>query len=407
MRNKMIALAGAIGFGMLVFVGAAFGIGGGVAAAEDEAFRINSGVLTAYLGTDAYVYVPDTVTVIGEGAFAGNKTLASITLPDSVNAISYNAFKGCTALTDIMLSDNVVKVGPGAFEGCSALKLADIGKNVKSWGSGVFTDCNSLAKVLVDKDNRYLTYYNGAIYNGNMTMLYQVLPARGGENYVMPETVAQIDAYAFRNLQNVKNVKLSENVASVPKYSMTSMGSVENVSLSSSVRTVSERAFSDNQKLAQVYIPSSVGVIDNNAFSGSPNVKIFTEKGSAADAFGVKKKIEVIYSAQYPVDFMDSNVGMDEMPDLNGIANNADTADAKKTLADNNKTDEGADAKNNSFEAVRGYANPLDVPENGGVIGKTVISAGRAVILMNNRSMQVYGISDEAAAKTETASDIN
>lgn len=68
---------------------------------------------------------------------------------------------------------------------------------MSSWGSGVFANCDSLAAVAIDQDNEYLTYYNGAIYNGNMTMLYQVLPAREGENYAMPDTVQNIDTYAF------------------------------------------------------------------------------------------------------------------------------------------------------------------------------------------------------------------
>ena len=78
----------------------------------------------------------------------------------------------------------------------------------------MFANCNSLAAVSIDTDNEYLTYYNGAIYNGNMTMLYQVLPAREGDNYVMPDTVESIDTYAFWNLQNAKNVMVSDNIVS-------------------------------------------------------------------------------------------------------------------------------------------------------------------------------------------------
>lgn len=413
MKNRLIALGGVIMLGVLAFVGVAFGIGGGVDAAGDDAFRINGTTLTSYLGTDAYVSIPDTVTVIGEEAFAKNETLKGVTIPDSVTTIAYNAFKDCTALTGIILSDHITKVGPGAFEGCTALTSAEIGKNVSSWGTGVFTNCDSLAKVMLDEENSYLTYYNGAIYNGTMTMLYQVLPARKGENYVMPETVEEMDTYAFWNLQNVKNVKLSEQIESIPKYSMTNMGSVENVSLPNSVKSIQERAFANNEKLVQAAVPASVTEIDRTAFLGSPNVKIFTSKGSAADTFGDERNVTVIYDKEYPTDFLDSNEDLEEIPDVSGTAGDDTSATTSTTITtvtevetDVEEGAETAESKNESgFESAENYIHPLDVPEKDDVIGKTVISTGKAVMLMNNHDGQVYGLPDGVKADVMTESE--
>lgn len=413
MKNRLIALAGVIMLGILAFAGVAFGIGGGVDAAGEDAFRINGTTLTSYLGTDAYVSIPNTVTVIGEEAFAGNETLKGVTIPDSVTTISYNAFKNCTALTSIILSDKITKVGPGAFEGCTALTSAEIGKNVSSWGTGVFTNCDSLAKVMLDEDNSYLTYYNGALYNGTMTMLYQVLPARKGENYVMPETVEEMDTYAFWKLQNVKNVKLSDKIESIPKYSMTSMGSVENVVLPSSVRSIQERAFANNEKLAQAAVPASVSEIDKTAFSGSPNVKLFTAKGTAADNFGAERKIEVIYSAEYPTDFLDSNDDLEELPDISEAGENDTSVTNTTTITTVTEIETGASEEvkadngenQGGFESAENYIHPLDVPEKDDVIGKTVISTGRAVMLMNNHDGQVYGVPDGVKADVMTESE--
>ena len=416
MKNKMIALAVVAALGVLAFIGVTVGIGGGVDAAGDEEFRINGETLTAYLGTDAYVGIPDTVTVIGEEAFAGNETLVGVTIPKSVTTISYNAFKDCTALTDVILSDNVSKVGPGAFEGCTELTSAQIGRNVSSWGSGVFTNCDKLAKVMIDKDNRYLTYYNGAIYNGNMTMLYQVLPARKGENYVMPETVEEMDTYAFWNLQNVKNVMLSNKIDRVPKYSMTNMGSVENVILPYSVKSIAERAFANSENLAQASVPASVTEIDKTAFAGSSKVKIYTTKGSRASTFGDERNIEVIYTAEYPTDFLDSNEDFEEMPDIDGdeaaetdtsvtTVTTITTVTEIETGEDNTQTNNDTSTNSSGFANAHDYIHPLDAPEKDDVIGKTVISSGRAVFLMNNHDGQVYGVPDGVKADVMTESE--
>lgn len=399
-----IAVASLAVLGILVLVTVARGIGG-VTAAEDDRFRINGTTLTRYLGTDTFVSIPDTVTTIGEEAFSGNETLKSIEFPDTITRISYNAFKNCTALTNVILPDSVEKVGPGAFEGCTELTSVMIGKNVSSWGSGVFTNCDSLAKITVDPANEYLTYYNGALYNGNMTLLYQVLPAREGENYAMPDTVENIDTYAFWNLQNTKNVKISDQVAGIPRQAMASMGSVENVVIQNPTTSIGEKALANNVNLKQVVIPASVVNIDKKAFSGSSEMKIYTSKSSTADTFGTKNKIPVIYEAEYPTDFMDSNAGLEEKPDVGDGPVDSTTTDTTTTTpgnqtttdGDGNDTNQGGDDQQtqqdpSGFQSAEGYIHPLDVPEPDNVIGKTVIVAGKAVVLMDNRKGQVYGI---------------
>ena len=411
MKRIHIAIASFALLGILALVTVARGIGGGVTAAGDDRFRINGTTLVKYLGTDTYVSIPDTITTISDEAFSGNETLTSLTIPDSVTQISYNAFKNCTALTRVIIPDSVEKVGPGAFEGCTALTSVEIGENVSSWGSGVFANCSSLATVTIDQDNEYLTYYNGAIYNGNMTMLYQVLPAREGDNYVMPDTVESIDTYAFWNLQNTKNVMVSDKVVSIPKQAMSSMGSVENVVIQNMTTGIGERAVANNANLKQVVIPASVVNIDRKAFSGSPNVKIYTSKSSTADTFGQNNNIPVIYEAEYPTDFMDSNAGLEEKPNVGDGStgnNGQQTTDnnsgstgnnGQQTTGNNTGSDQQTTQNSSDFPGTEGYIHPLDVPENNDVIGKTVIVGGRAVVLMDNHRGQVYGIPNNASAE--------
>lgn len=414
MKKIYTAIASVAILGILALVTVAKGIGG-VTAAEDERFRINGTTLTKYLGTDSYVSIPDTITVIGDEAFSGNETLTSISVPDSVTQISYNAFKNCTALTGIIIPDSVDKVGPGAFEGCKALTSVQIGKNVSAWGSGVFANCEKLAKLSVDTNNEYLTYYNGALYNGNMTMLYEVLPAREGENYVMPDTVENIDTYAFWNLQNTKNVMISENVSAIPKQAMSSMGSVENVVLKSPITGIEERAMANNAALKQVAVPESVVNIDKKAFAGSSNLKIFTTRSSTADTFGKNNNIPIIYKEEYPTDFMDSNAGLEQKPNVGYEVDpdsNTDTTTATNnptTTDSDNADDSNANVPQNPsrFESTEGYIHPLDVPEPADVIGKTVIVAGKAVVLMDNHKGRVYGIPDGVTAEIVQGNQTN
>lgn len=367
-----------------------------VFAKEDGNFRINGSTLTAYLGNDTFVSIPDYVTAIGKGAFAKNTTLQSVELPDGLEAIEYNAFGGCTALDDVVLPESVTRVGPGAFQGCTALSVVEIGSQVHSWGSGVFNDCSALSKLILDKENLYLTYYNGALYNGDMSFLYQVLPGRQGENYVMPEEVEAMDTYAFWNMQNLKNVMVSENVTKIPSFSMSNMGSVENVVLTNHVVSLDEKAFANNTSLKQVVIYDETTEIHDKAFSNCSNVKLLVEKGSEAEKYGKAKKLTVIYDAEYPADFIDSNVNLEEKPDKTVTV----TREQHITEKDEDETDE-VEETSEAPEAIGSYEHPLDVQEEG-VIGKTIVAGGNAIVLIGQDNHKVYG---KPAGETESTEE--
>lgn len=440
--KKILAMAAVTLGAVLVAVGVTVGVGAGVAAAEDNGFRVNRSVLTAYLGDEEFVTIPSDVTSIGEGAFRNNEKLKAVEIPPNVREISFNAFKNCTALKDVYISDSVEKVGPGAFEGCTSLETVEIGKNVSSWGTGVFVGCDKLAEIIVDEDNEYLTYYNGALYNGNMSMLYQVMPARDGENYVMPKEVKNVDAYALWNMQNTKNVKVSANLAAIPSYALAGMGSVDNVILTNSVTTIADRAFAGNAQLKQAIIPSNTTDISKKAFSGyGDTFRICTTKGSAAEKFAVSKKIPVVYDSEdYPMDIMDSNTNTTTRPNVGDGSSNPPSASNSGSSANGSYTegnsgqsvtvdnrinsdngDNNDNSENNEGTSVSGsdtgssasttpkqgsYVHPLDIPAQKGELGKTVIVAGKAVVLMNNRDegSRVYQ-ADAASKKADSEND--
>lgn len=64
---------------------------------------------------DASFVVPDGVTVIGDLAFDGCTSLASVTIPDSVTSIGDYAFYDCASLKDVKIPDSVTKIGEHAF----------------------------------------------------------------------------------------------------------------------------------------------------------------------------------------------------------------------------------------------------------------------------------------------------
>ncbi len=87
------------------------------------------------------VTVPDDVTVIGSGAFAGNRNLIHADLRN-VKHIGAGAFRECSNLESVEMNSASV-IGPGAFEFCRSLRRVSFG-NVTEIGDRAFLHCSML-----------------------------------------------------------------------------------------------------------------------------------------------------------------------------------------------------------------------------------------------------------------------
>ena len=99
-------------------------------------WQITDGVLVKYSGSAADVEIPDSVTAIGNGAFAGCADITHVTIPRSVTSIGENAFKNCEKLTSIEIPGGVTSIGENAFSGCDSLTSVDIPASVTDIGAG-------------------------------------------------------------------------------------------------------------------------------------------------------------------------------------------------------------------------------------------------------------------------------
>ena len=107
---------------------------------------------TAKRATIKKVTMPDTVTVIGSGAFEGCTNLESITLSKKLKEIQAKAFYGCTSLKSIVLPDSMQKIGMSAFEGCSSLSNVILGNGLSYIDVWAFNSCSSLKSITIPRN---------------------------------------------------------------------------------------------------------------------------------------------------------------------------------------------------------------------------------------------------------------
>lgn len=93
------------------------------------------------------IVLPDTIQLIGAGAFQCMEELREINIPAGVREIGEAAFAACAPLRTLTIPPNVKRIGKKAFLGCAALETVYISEGVEELGARVFAKCSKLRKV--------------------------------------------------------------------------------------------------------------------------------------------------------------------------------------------------------------------------------------------------------------------
>ena len=109
-----------------------------VTSIGDYAFASCPNLLSVFIGSG--------VTGIGGSAFYGCEGLVSLDIPGNVTEIGEAAFALCTNLTDVTIESGVTAIGPSAFFGCSNLSCITSPDSVASIGEEAFSNCASPAE---------------------------------------------------------------------------------------------------------------------------------------------------------------------------------------------------------------------------------------------------------------------
>lgn len=97
------------------------------------------------------VEMPDSVTIIKEGAFWHCTHLESIRLSNNLKTIEESAFYQCEALKSITLPEGLEIIGDGAFMKCFGLESVEIPSSVKYIGEDAFGMCSNLKHIRIPK----------------------------------------------------------------------------------------------------------------------------------------------------------------------------------------------------------------------------------------------------------------
>lgn len=219
-----------------------------------------------YSDTENYnpsnVVLPDSLAKIGKFAFALNpdfiykSEMSSITLPEGLSEIGATAFQNA-ALQTVIIPDSVTIMGEGAFAGNENLTSVKLSRNVvhipkSAFNAGSFKDMK-LDTVIIPE--------------GVQTIGESAFAGTHVENIVLPSTLTTIGDKAFWNHQ-LEQVTIPEGVQTIGECAFwitqeTLTKGLTEVVLNEGLLTIGKEAFRGN-KLTEIELPSTVILSANN-----------------------------------------------------------------------------------------------------------------------------------------------
>jgi hypothetical protein len=168
------------------------------------------------LGNAATSYaIPNSVTNIGDYAFAYCTSLTNVTIPNSVASIGDWAFDSCTKLTSVTLPSNVTRIGDAAFYWCTRLTSVTIPNSVTRIGHSAFYGCTSLTNITVDPLNSSFSSLNGVLFNKGQTSLVQYPLGNVATSYAVPGGVTSIEDGAFEGCTSLTILTIPDRVTTI------------------------------------------------------------------------------------------------------------------------------------------------------------------------------------------------
>ena len=227
--------------------------------------------------------IPNSVTSIGEFAFAGCYKLRAVYITDveawckitfggpTSNPLCYahDLYVNGTHITNLVIPNDVTSIGDYAFFGCAALTNAKISNSVTSMGDHAFFGCSSLTGVTIP---------NSVTSIGNAAFGHCI----GLTSVTIPNSVTSIGKSTFSECVHLMSITIPNSVTSIGGYAFYGCSSLTSVTIPNSVTSIGDGAFWGCTSLDGIAIlnpeckidesrDTTLGAYNQNTIYGYPN----------------------------------------------------------------------------------------------------------------------------------------
>jgi hypothetical protein len=227
------------------------------------------------------VEIPDFVKILSHqdsaGAFEGNLLVQKVIIPNSVTWINWGTFAGCENLEEVVIPNSVTRIAADAFAGCSKLRRIHIQDGVSKIWDKIFCGCVSLEEITIPDSVTEIGDYALSMYSEDGWPQESKLTS-----IVVPVSVTTIGEGAFSGNLSLKSVVLPKAITEIPDKCFCDCPSVVRIEIPDGVRRIGREAFgpgpdqlwdAENYALKEVQLPSGLEKIESEAFSCCKNLE--------------------------------------------------------------------------------------------------------------------------------------
>lgn len=196
--------------------------------------------------------VPCTVVAVGQAAFAFNEVY-TVQYPATCKELKDRVFR-LASLKECVIPDQIEKIGDNVFQDCKDIAKIEIGKGLKSMGETPFMNCQYLKTITVSPENTILTAQDNILYSKDMTKLYLCPSELRTPKIVVPNTVKEIEDYAFLSCIYIKELVLNEGLERIGEEALFNCSWLTELTIPASVQEIGYRALTLLQACEKIQV---------------------------------------------------------------------------------------------------------------------------------------------------------
>lgn len=199
--------------------------------------------------------IPDGITMIAEGAFAGDTDLKEVIIGSDVKTIGSSAFQYCTSLETVTVSEGVETIGSHAFSNCSSLKNVTLPSTVSVLNEYAFYACEDLESISLE----HISKIKEAAFYGCISL----------ETAEFSSELEEIGGWAFSQCRALESLSFDNvsKLSEIGDYVFTGCSMLRSIDIPDGVRRIGVLAFYDCSRLSSMTIPGTVESIDFGALN--------------------------------------------------------------------------------------------------------------------------------------------